>query len=75
MWTGEGSYFFMGDNRDNSSDSRYPEAIGVGYVPEEEIWWAKAQVILFSWNEKASVVAGSPGRLADFHPGRFLNLL
>ena len=67
------SYFFMGDNRDNSSDSRYPEAIGVGYVPEENLV-GKAQIILFSWNEKASLFKPWTW-LLDFRPERFLNLL
>ena len=41
------NYFVMGDNRDNSLDSRYPEAIGVGYVPEENLE-GKAEMILVS---------------------------
>lgn len=28
-------YFFMGDNRDNSADSRIAQPTGVGFVPEE----------------------------------------
>jgi signal peptidase I len=43
-----GHYFMMGDNRDNSTDSRYLSA--VGYVPFENLV-GKAQVIFFSVEE------------------------
>ena len=32
-----GNYFAMGDNRDNSLDSRWPSNIGVGFVPAENV--------------------------------------
>ncbi|MDF3607007.1 signal peptidase I [Paracoccus sp. DMF-8] len=44
----EGQYFFMGDNRDNSEDSRFPPQIGgLGYVPKEYLI-GRADLILFS---------------------------
>ncbi len=43
-----GHYFMMGDNRDNSTDSRVrPENGGVGYVPFENLV-GRAQIIFFS---------------------------
>ena len=43
-----GHYFMMGDNRDNSADSRDPGS-GVGYVPAENLI-GHAQIIFFSTN-------------------------
>jgi signal peptidase I len=42
----EGHYFFMGDNRDNSRDSRFPE---VGFVPGDNVV-GRAVRIWFNWN-------------------------
>jgi signal peptidase I len=43
-----GHYFMMGDNRDNSTDSRVPPTSGgVGYVPFEN-FVGRAQIIFFS---------------------------
>ncbi len=44
----EGEYFFMGDNRDNSLDSRFSRtANGVGFVPRENLI-GRADRIIFS---------------------------
>ncbi len=43
-----GHYFMMGDNRDNSADSRDPTR-GVGYVPAENLV-GHAQFLFFSTN-------------------------
>lgn len=68
----EGQYFFLGDNRDNSLDSRWPRAVGVGFVPAENLE-GKAELIAFAWRGGASlfkpwtwVSRFDPGRM--FHP-------
>lgn len=44
----EGQYFFMGDNRDNSQDSRFSQSVGgVGFVPAEFLI-GRADRIIFS---------------------------
>jgi signal peptidase I len=44
----EGHFFFMGDNRDNSTDSRFPQsARGVGFVPFENLV-GRADRVMFS---------------------------
>ena len=44
----EGNYFFVGDNRDNSADSRFsPASRGLGYVPAEYLI-GRADRIMFS---------------------------
>lgn len=48
----EGHYFMMGDNRDNSTDSRVLSA--VGYVPFEN-FVGRAEIIFFSADEDASL--------------------
>ena len=50
----QGYYFFMGDNRDNSADSRLPSEIGVGLVPAENLE-GRARAVLISWNKGASL--------------------
>jgi signal peptidase I len=50
-------YFMMGDNRDNSSDSRVsPDQGGVGYVPFENLE-GRAEMIFFSLDKDQSVLA------------------
>ncbi|MBS0331257.1 MAG: signal peptidase I, partial [Proteobacteria bacterium] len=63
-----GHYFFMGDNRDNSLDSRWPEEIGVGFVPAENVV-GRAEWVLLSWKQGASVF--KPWTWLNLDPQRF----
>ena len=67
------SYFFMGDNRDNSADSRFPSDQGVGYVPEANLV-GRASFVLLSWTDKASIFKPWTW-LLDLRPSRFFHAL
>ena len=70
----ERHYFFMGDNRDNSLDSRVPrEQMGVGMVPAENLV-GKAQIILLSWNREAALFKPWTW-VTEARPSRFFHLL
>jgi signal peptidase I len=70
----EGYYFMMGDNRDNSSDSRVsPAQGGVGFVPAENLE-GKAQIILLSWKPGASIFKPWTWIL-NARPSRFVHVL
>ena len=47
----DGHYFMMGDNRDNSDDSR----ANVGYVPAENLV-GRAEFLFFSTDGSASII-------------------
>ena len=67
-----GHYFMMGDNRDNSIDSRVEQSSGVGMVPAENLV-GKAQIILFSWKPGSSL--WNPVSWFNVRLDRFFNVL
>ncbi|WP_031236809.1 signal peptidase I [Asticcacaulis sp. AC460] len=68
----EGHYFMMGDNRDNSLDSRYPKGYGVGFVPAENVE-GRAVLVLMSWKEGSSL--WKPWTWLNFNWDRFFKSL
>ena len=63
-----GQYFMMGDNRDNSLDSRWPADVGVGLLPEENIL-GRAEIVAASWEPGASLFR--PWTWAQLQTDRF----
>jgi len=64
-----GRYFVMGDNRDNSLDSRWPAEAGVGLLPAENVI-GRAEIVLASWRPGASLF--KPWTWLDLQTDRFL---
>ena len=65
----EGFYFVMGDNRDNSLDSRWPRDMGVGLLPAENVV-GRAELVVASWRPGAGLF--KPWTWLNLQPGRFL---
>lgn len=68
----EGHYFMLGDNRDNSLDSRWPGEIGVGLVPAENLV-GRGRFILLSWRQGAAIF--KPLTWLNLDPARFFRPL
>ena len=64
-----GHYFMMGDNRDNSTDSRFT----VGFVPEDHLV-GRANIIFFSISDGASPLEIWKWP-AQMRPGRLFNMV
>ena len=68
-----GHYFMMGDNRDNSTDSRFFGGRGVGFVPRDNLI-GRAEIIFFSIDDTASLFRPWNWPL-EIRWGRFLDLI
>ncbi|MBN1279616.1 MAG: signal peptidase I [Chlorobiaceae bacterium] len=61
---GDNYYFAMGDNRDNSLDSRY-----WGFLPESDIL-GEAMMVYWSWDPDRSLFLDLPGKFSSIRWGR-----
>lgn len=66
-----GRYFMMGDNRDDSRDSRYFDQVSDSSSVREEAFVGKAQIIFFSVNENFRLFR--PWTWFNFRPDRFFH--
>jgi len=62
----DGQYVVMGDNRDNSRDSRYWEWPSWGFVPRKDIM-GRAEFIFWSWNKDLKPRFGRIGDGLEAH--------
>ncbi len=65
----EGQLFVMGDNRDNSLDSRWSPDVGVGPLPVSNVV-GKAEIVVASWKPGAAL--WKPWTWFNLRPGRLL---
>lgn len=64
----QGQLFVMGDNRDNSLDSRWSGDVGVGLLPVSNLV-GRAEVVVASWKPGAAL--WKPWTWLNLRPGRF----
>lgn len=62
-------YLMMGDNRDNSLDSRWPGDVGVGLLPAENIV-GRAEIVVASWRPGSGL--SRPWTWLNLRSGRLL---
>jgi signal peptidase I len=65
----DGQLFVMGDNRDNSLDSRWGPEVGVGLLPVDHLI-GEAEVVIASWHPGAALL--KPWTWPRLRPGRFI---